>query len=980
MTGRFAAIRIPMLASCALFALTITSQARAEDASSSSTTATSAEDAAIFGQIEGVVTDASGRYINAAEVRLDGTNVTVQTDTEGRFRFPRITVGLHRLTATYIGQPDTHADIEVTAGTASSIVIKMGASAEDSDAIVVTGRPIAESDAAAQQLQRASTSLISVVAADSIGRFPDQNIAAALSRLPGIAVQRDQGQERFVSLRGARTSWTTISFDGINVISPSGRTTRFDTIPSSIASAVIVRKAVTADMPGETVAGNIDVRTRGAFDYRGFRMAGDAGIGFNDLGNGLQYNASGYISDRFLNDTVGILLTASRYERDMITDNFEGSWTLRNGQVWNSGSQNKLYRLTRSNTALGGRIDWRPGNGHEFFLNSVHTEFRDDELRSAYVFDLDEKTNGPGWTNTAMGNTPSKGTIYGVEIDSTLNSNSSRQRIFTNTLGGNHEFDSWDIKWRLNYTRARSDSRPAFQSTWKSPASQLLRPTITYDFTDREINALNLYHTIRNADGSYARGAERPFISTTELDYVTMTRNRQRDETNAYTGKIDITHETDLLGQETKLQFGVQYDQRTKDSNRVVLEARAADLVAKGIALPRMEDFAINSPFKGRIPLRYAFRYFSNEGGRDLFDSLVERKATRVQPNTSETNYYEVQERVIAGYLMGTSYFDWGNVVLGTRVENVRNQSAANIQTIVNKANLFTPTEISSEQTMVFPSAHFNWDVAKDMKLRLSLNTGAARPDYPSLRPNLSFNDIEQTVSGGNPLAKPEKARGIDVYYEWYMPSRGFFSLGAFYKDIRDVLFDIEYDQFGLTTFDTPELKRSGYRYSTIGNGGKGTLKGIEIAFSQPFEGLARSLDLPDWMGGFGVQANLTLNDSKATTPDGHTVELPGASKLVYNLSGYYERSGFSARVSWQERSKWIDSLGSNPVVGNNYWDRVGRLDVSARYAFNDNLELYFDANNLLDEPGIRYVGDRARVTEFEKFGARYMWGVRFNI
>lgn len=974
MTSHFAALRIAMLASSAIFTLALTSHANAQ------TPPAAVDDAAAFGQIEGIVTDASGRYIHAAEVRLDGTNVTVQTDTEGRFRFPRTPVGHYRVTASYIGQPDTSAEIEVTTGTASSIIIKMGAEGDDSSAIVVTGRPIAESDAAAQQLQRASTSLISVVAADSIGRFPDQNIAAALSRLPGIAVQRDQGQERFVSLRGARTSWTTISFDGINVISPSGRTTRFDTIPSSIASAVIVRKAVTANMPGETVAGNIDVRTRGAFDYRGFRMAGDAGIGLNDLGNGLQYNASGYISDRFFNDTLGILLTASRYERDMITDNFEGSWTLRNGEVWNSGSQNKLYRLTRSNTALGGRIDWRPSDGHEFFLNSVHTEFRDDELRNAYVFDLDEKSNGPGWTNTAMGNTPSKGTIYGVEIDSTLNSNSSRQRIFTNTLGGNHEFDGWDIKWRMNYTRAQSDSRPAFQSTWKSPSSQVLRPTITYDFTDREINALNLYQTIRNADGSYTRGAERPFISTTELDYVTMARNRQRDETNAYTGKIDITHDTDLLGQETKLQFGVQFDQRTKDSNRVVLEARAADLIAKGIALPRMEDFSINTPFKGRIPLRYAFRYFSSDGGRDLFDSLVDRNATRVQPNSSETNYYEVQERVVAGYVMGTSYFDWGNVVLGARVENVRNQSAANIQTTVNKANLFTLTEISSEQTMLFPSAHFNWDVAQDMKLRLSLNTGAARPDYPSLRPNLSFNDIEQTVSGGNPLAKPEKARGIDVYYEWYMPSRGFFSLGAFYKDIRDVLFDIEYDQFGLTHFDTPELKRSTYRYSTIGNGGKGTLKGIEIAFSQPFEGLTRSLDLPDWLGGFGVQANLTLNDSKATTPDGQTVELPGASKLVYNISGYYERSGFSARVSWQERSRWIDSIGSNPIVGNNYWDRVGRLDVSARYAFNDNLELYFDANNLLNEPGIRYVGDRARVTEFEKFGARYMWGVRFNI
>lgn len=987
MTGRPAMIRTAMLASSALAALAISTGAQAETTSAESVSgalpisaAAAARDEATMGTIDGVVTDASGRFINGAEVRLDSSSVVARTDSEGRFRLTRVSSGAHTITVTYIGLPDVTQQIDIRPGLATDVAVRMGAQSAEGEIVVSASRPIAESETAALQLQRSSTSLVSVVAADSIGRFPDQNIAAALSRLPGIAVQRDQGQERFVSLRGARTSWTTISFDGINVISPAGRTTRFDTIPSSIASAVVVRKAVTADMAGETVAGNIDVRTRGAFDYPGFRMATDLGLGFNDLGGGKQYNASGYVADRFFNDTVGILLSASRYERDMVTDNFEGGWTLRpDGQVWNNNSQNKLYRLTRSNTAFGGRLDWRPSPGHEFFLNSVHTEFRDDELRSAYVFDVDDSRNGPGWANASTGNTPSLGTIYGVEIDSTLNSNSSRQRIFTNTLGGNHELGAWDVKWRLNYTRAQADSRPPFGSTWVSPRNVLLRPTLTYDLTDPEINAIRLYQTIRNPDGTFSRGPERPSISTTELDYVTMTRNNQRDETKAYTGRLDVTRDIALFGNETKLQFGAQMDDRTKDSNRTVLEARAADLTAAGIPLPRMEAFAITEPFKGRIPLGYDFRYFSNEMGSDLFDSFIERGGTRVQPNTSEINYYKVNERVFAGYLMGTSFFDWGNIVAGARVENVRNKSTANIQSTVAGATVFTPATLTADQTMVFPSAHINWDLNSDMKLRLSFNTGAARPDYPTLRPNLSFNDVAGTVSGGNPFAKPEKAKGIDLYYEWYMPSRGFFSVGVFYKDLKDVLFDVEYDQFGITTFDTLELKRSTYSYTTVGNGGSGSIKGLEVAFSQPFEGLARSLGLPEWMGGFGVQANMTLNDTEATTPDGRKVKLPGSSDLLYNASGYYEKAGFSARISWQYRKAWLDSLGSNPVVGDNFWGNVGRLDLSMRYEINKNIELYFDANNLLDEPGIRHVGVPSRVVEFEKFGARYMWGARFN-
>lgn len=990
MTGSTGSIRIAMSASTALIALISAANASAAEqapvATLAATTMSAADetldaaDRATMGQIHGVVTDASGRFVNGAEVRIDSSNIVARTDTEGRFRLTSVAAGSRTITVSYIGLPDLTQQVNVQAGHSTEVALQMGQTDEGGTIIVSGARPIAESEAAALQMQRSSTSLINVVAADSIGRFPDQNIAAALSRLPGIAVQRDQGQERFVSLRGAQTSWTTISFDGINVISPAGRTTRFDTIPSAIASAVIVRKAVTADMPGETVAGNIDVRTRGAFDYPGFNLAGDVALGYNDLGGGLQYNGAAHVSDRFFNDTFGVLLSASRYERDMVTDNYEGGWTLRpDGQVWNNNSQNKLYRLTRSNMAFSGRLDWRPSPNHEFFINSVHTEFRDDEMRSAYVFDVDDSRNGPGWANSTTGNTPYKGTIYGVEIDSTLNSNSSRQRIFTNTLGGNHDLNAWDVKWRVNYTRAQDDSRGPFGSTWRSPTSTLLRPSIVYDLTDRTINNLRLYETIRNADGSYSLGDERPSITGTELDYVTMTRTVARAQTDAYTAKFDVTRDLALFGNETKLQFGVQFDDRTKEANRLTLEARAADLAAAGITAPKMDDFSINEPFKGRIPLRYNFRYFSSDAGSALFDSFIANGGTRVQPNTTETNFYKVNERVLAGYLMGTSFFDWGNIVAGARVENVRNQSEAFVQTTVGGANVFLPANVSSSQTMVFPSMHINWDLNPDMKMRLSFNTGAARPDYSDLRPNLSIDDINEAISGGNPLAKPEKAKGVDLYYEWYMPSRGFFSIGAFYKDVTDVLFDIEYNQFGLTDFDTPELKRSTYIYSTIGNGASGSIKGIEVAFSQPLEGLANSLGLPEWMGGFGFQTNLTLNDSEATTPDGRTVKLPGASDMVYNVSGYYERAGFSARVSWQERSSWIDSLGSNAVVGDNYWDRVGRLDVSMRYALNDNVEFYFDANNLLDEPGVRYVGDRARVIEHETFGARYMWGARFN-
>ncbi|KAK0332408.1 hypothetical protein LTR94_025015, partial [Friedmanniomyces endolithicus] len=856
------------------------------------------------------------------------------------------------------------------------------------DVVVVASRPFAESEAAALQIQRSSTSLVNVVAADSIGRFPDQNIAAALSRLPGVAVERDQGQERFVNLRGAPSRWTTIAFDGVNVISPSGRTARMDTIPSAIAGSVQARKAVTAAMPGETLAGNINIITRGAFDYPGFEAAADLGLGYNDLGGGEQYNIGGFISETFADGRFGVLVSASRYEREMVTDNFETDWEVATEdrepgsetRAWADAHQNKLYRLTRSNTAYTGRLDYRPSDDHHYFLSTVYTEFTDDEMRNAHEFDLDDgavRTDRSqptrGYADVRTGNTPLQGTIYSVDLDSTLNINHTTQSIFTNTLGGEQRFGGWNASWRLNYTNARSEGGPSFNSTWKSPSDR--RPTVVYDFTDRENHGVRLFDTIINPDGSYAQGQIKRSLDPQDYNFVALRTTPSLADTKAYTARLDLTRDLDLFGRQTELAFGVQYDDRTKENTQTTLEILPAALTAAGIALPSTVDFAINDPYKGELPLGYAFRYFSESAAKDLLNGLIDQGVAQVQAGTSESNYYKVSETVASAYAMATTYFGGGNLVVGARAEKIENTSAA----LVDQGAGYQPIEISDDSFQVLPSAHLNWDLNDEMKLRLSLNTGAARPDCSDLRPNFSINDEDMEISGGNPSAGPEKSVGFDAYFEWYMPGEGFFSAGAYYKDLRDVLFDVVQPRFGRDLLDTDLLNRSEYQFATIDNGGDGFIRGFELSYSQTLEAHADRFGLPAWAGGFGFRGNLTLNESEATTPDGRTVDLPGASDMIYNVALSYERYGFSGRVSWQYRTEWLDSLGEGDILGDSYWDEVGRLDVSARYAFNDRAELYFDANNLLNEPGVRYQGETFRTSEYERFGSRYMIGLRLN-
>ncbi len=965
---------------CVLTSLPIAAQAQTETQGS--------------GQIVGTVSDANGNLVTGATVQIEGSNVTETTDPGGRFLFRSVAAGPVRVTVRYFGNEPVTETVNVVAGQSVDVAIAFAPRGDfaEGEIVVSASRPIAESEAAALQQQRASTALVNVLAADSIGRFPDQNLAASLARLPGVGVERDQGQERFISLRGARNSWTTVSFDGINVVSPSGRTTRFDTIPSAIASNVTVRKAVTADLTGETVAGNIDVRTRSAFDYPGFKVATDLGLGFSQLGGGRQYNVNGHISDRFANGTLGILLSASRFEIDMVTDNFESRFErapedLEPGfedRFWTGFFDNRYYRLTRSNTSFTGRLDWRPNADNEIFLSSVWTQFRDREKRHVIGFDFDDgavRTNvatpaigaRTGYADVRTGNTPLQGTLYGVEVETAWGTSNSPQTIFTNTLGGNHFLGGWQVSWRGNFTRGDDEQFPLFRSSWRSPSDPALRPSIVYDFTNPLDPKLQLFETIVAADGTRSLGASRNFISGGDTSLVTISRNPRRDRTDAYTARLDIDRTFNIFGNDTKIQSGFQYNNRDKVSERTVLEARPAELTAAGIEIPSLLNLVDRANQVTGLPINYTFSLLNTDVTAALMDSYIERGAVRVQPNTSENNNYRVTEEVLAGYLMGTMFFNRGNVVAGVRVERYKNTGTA-LATIGGVREELT---VGSDKTLFFPSLHVNFDATDEIKLRLSVNSGAARADYSLLRPNLNIDDINGVISGGNPFAEPEKAIGIDAYFEWYMNNRGFLSVGVYYKDLRDILFSSS-QLFGSDALNESGIDRSGYDFTTTLNGGSGEIRGIELAYTQPFEDLLAGIGAPEWMHGFGIQANANFNDSKAITPAGDEVQLPNTSKWMYNISGYYERYGLSLRLSWQERGEWLNSISTAPI-GNRFWSSVGRLDFSARYAVSPQFELFVNANNLTDTPGVRYDGIPDRVYEFEQFGSRFMGGVRVN-
>lgn len=860
------------------------------------------------------------------------------------------------------------------------------------DVVVVQGsRPLAESQAAALEIQRKSDSLVSVLSADAIGNLPDQNAAFAVGRVPGVGLERDQGQARYVNLRGAPNYWTTLSFDGLSVVSPEGRSTRFDNIPSAIAKQIVVTKALTPNLPGDTVAGNVDIITRSAFDYQGRSVTGKLGLGYVTLGGGEEADASLVASDTFLDGRLGILVQGSYYRRNMVTDNWETDPYLSNldgsGLNYTREHENKLYRLTRENQSLSARADYQFDDNNSVFWSNFWTNYTDEELRSNYIFRLDQGTAPSGVTGSyatvASGNTALLGTSYGARINFGANSLESEEDTYSSTLGGAHAFDGWDISWRANYV-VTSDGRdaPALPA-WQSPSTYTSRPTVTYNFTNYQDHTIRLFRT---TGLSNARTLGAPVYSVEDfpLDFVSITRRVGADETQAATFKLDASHDFSLFSTPITFSAGVFYTDRQKKSKENSWVATRAQLVAAGVAVPEItatgptpafDSLFLNKEFLGKLFVPYSFRYQSKTALEAFALDLQKRGIATPALAANLNNFWKVGEEITAAYAMGRIEFDWGSIVGGARIERFRNNGLS-LGSLNGVSQLITS---SSEDTLVYPSANINWDISQEMKVRLGLTTSASRPDFDQLRPNVTINDALDTISGGNPAATPEKQKGVDLYFEWYMEPEGFFSAGVFYKDISDFLYTST-RTFGSNALDSGGIDRSGYVYTGIANGGDGWLQGVEVTYAKTAQGIVDAMKLPDWLGGFGVQATGTWVVSEVDA-NGRTVKLPGTSAAVLNLQATYEKYNLSVRLAYQYRSAWIQSLGSgvNASNGDTYWDDDQEIDLSVNYRLNDNLEWFFEGSNLGNQSAIRYIAAPVFPIEHETFGPRYMTGVRFN-
>ncbi len=802
------------------------------------------------------------------------------------------------------------------------------ASAESAiEEVVVQAKSIKASQMASIEAKRMADNVADVISADAIGRFPDQNLADALGRVPGMAIERDQGQARYIAFRGAPKRYTTTAFNGIDIPGvENGRIPRFDAYPAVITSQVVANKAITADMPGESISGYIDVRTFRPSDIDGWSFSVEMGTGEQELGDGDVRKQNLRVS--YSDDKFGFVVYGSENKREQITDNRELEYGGTEGALTPDEIQFRNYLVEREDKAYGGELEFYLEDGGRIYISTLNTEFTDREERNQWNFYL-------------SGGAPVKGTVPRGNVRRLLEDGEYLNETDVNTIGADFTMGEWDVE--VSYSQIETVFDTYLPIPYFIGGGQI--SNVNYDLSDPDEPILSFDENLQ--DLSYFL----PLLVDAVGGLYT--------ETDQF--KIDLSR----ANRWGELKMGFKYDSRDADGGGAPL----ATVVKPwpGVNITPAEGGAWDTDFDNTVGGYYA----DNAAIREALEAVG---ATRADfPEDEKVN---IEETIMSAYIMQTIDRDWGNIILGLRIEDTEYDTVGN--RLVGAVS--EPLKVGQSYTNVLPSAHINWDFDEDQKLRFSFSSGLSRPSYIESRAAASISPISQSITGGNPELEEETAWGVDIAYEWYFAEASLFSATVFHRSIDNVISESNEQVLGSIYSDLAQPGEI-WNLSAFGNGKDGELQGIELAFTGRLDNY-----IEGFWSGFGLEANATFIDSEYTTPGGLKFELPGQSDKTYNVSIFYENYGLSARLSYRYRDAWLDETETGAVFGlaeGIYWDEQERVDLSIRYdlepLIGQNVSLFLDMNNLTDESDVRYTGGRWNPNQVEAYGKRYLAGFRFS-
>ena len=897
------------------------------------------------------------------------------------------------------------------------------------DEIIVTG--FRASLDKALDVKRDSIAAVDAIVAEDIAKFPDQNLAESLQRIPGITIQRDGGEGRGITVRGLGSQFTRVRVNGMETVATStdgasanrDRAFDFNVFASELFSSIVVHKTASAELDEGSLGAVVDLNTGNPLAGKsGFTAALSAQASYNDLSDKVGPRVAGLLS--WVNDagTLGFALSAAYSDQKTLElgnnsvrwaqarfDSVDGTpcWTAANsGGIYIPSAACDAVSLAfhpriprygeiahdKKRLGITGSIQFAPTDATKISLDGLYSSFKHQRRER--------------WAEVLLRSNERSINVSDYEIDGDNN-------MISATLD-----DAW-VRTE-HYLRKAKTEFYQFGATWdqdvsdnfrftllggmtKSTASIPLETTIVfddrdaqdyrYDYSNMAKPLLTFGTSVTNpANFQLAEIRDRP--SEVENKFRTAQLRTEWDVADGFTVKAG--------GVYRRIDFSsIAF---TRDT--VVCGNGGVDRVLGTLTCSPSSAFGPNAVYGFPVTPALSELFTLGNAGQPS-GTTTEWIVANLDAATAFTNLYgrtpaldagnnrAVREEVKGGYLQ----FDTKGELAGLRY--ALNAGVRYVHTAQTSSGLNSGTAVTVKRSYEdwLPSVNLALFPHDDIIIRAAVADVMTRPTLGNLTPGGSVDGFNYRINYGNPFLDPFRATSYDLAFEWYFAPQSIFSVALFKKDIAS--FPVSTTSSG--TFASTGLPLSVippsspasinpegqlWTITSIGNGEGAKLKGVELSLQAPFK------FLPGFLSNFGGIVNATFVDSDADyTVAGPSIVPGGAnvtavrngtlfnlSKRAYNGTLYYDDGKLSARASISYRSRYADANSGTGNVFEGYGSTIN-VDASIRYAITDNIELSVEGINLTDEYRYRFTDiDADRNYESNHFGRTFLFGARVKI
>lgn len=839
----------------------------------------------------------------------------------------------------------------------------------------VTVQALRESLSSAQTIKQDSRMVVDSIVAEDVGKLPDNSVADALQRITGVQVaQGFQGETSSVVIRGLPNVATTLN--GREIFSGVGRAFAFQNLPATAVKAVSVYKSSEASMLDGGIAGLVDMQLYRPLDFDGSRVAATVNDTHSHYADKNNPQGSLLLSNRWHTDAgeFGALLNVAaskqNYDYNAVWGDYPKLLTGASGDPIRSANGDLIsapngfgadYNIgKRKREEANYALQWKPNENTEFYVEGLY-DWVSDDYNQPFLFSFPTGAVDPtsiGVSNHCYANQQTGSPYYGQRICD-ANSGSWTGNTYAASSTQAHQEWGHDIQNSIGAKWHDGKLQLSTDFSWNSTSfheqtfivDTFLKGPVTTNWTGTQGDRTN-WGLAGNPETNPAN-----FY----LNGLFQTWNDQRGKQFAWRGDGNYDIAGDFF---QYADFGLRYsDHKAEYVGSVEISTPPPGGTGDIPGNPNPDNQVIavfpngyfsKQPSTSALPVNwlsgnYNFLIDNADAIRTLYGL-----PTGLAPE-NPGRYYQIKEQAIAGYLQvgyGNDLFGMPyDGLMGVRVE--RNLRRLNAYSFNAATGVYTPISAGTNSPVYLPNVSFNLHMTDQLQLRLVAAKTITYPDFGQLNPSLSLNpptiNRPGAASSGNPNLSPIKSTNYDASLEYYFAPSSYISGSAFYRDIKGYIQNYVTDV---------TIGGQAYQLSSPQSAGSGHLDGAEVAFQQFFD------FLPGPFNGLGVQLNYTYIEGGTRSPQyigGPVAAAPlqNVSKNNGNAVLMYEKYGFSARLAYNYRSKFIDGFNAVNVAGvNDVIKPANQVDFALSYDINKNLTGVFNATNILGANLHQFFGD----------------------